>query len=167
MPGKSYADAVRAGLEAHDEAAPEASTPKMEELQGESEQEESEEEKGSEQQPKTAEDATKVEALAARIKWLEMDAARAKARRSRMVRLERKMRAWQELLDANPAVSTLGVTVEHVMESMFGAEGLQALSASQIGALEELHFAALRHLSDAKVEIAKKQLLATMHKGSK
>ena len=51
--------------------------------------------------------------------------------------------------------------------SMFGAEGLQALSASQIGALEELHFAALRHLSDAKVEIAKKQLLATMHKGSK
>jgi len=100
-----------------------------------------------------------IEDLEKRIKWLEMDAKRAKSRRSRMVRIERKMRIWQEYLDSNPQVASLELTVEHVMESMFGANGLQSLSASQIAALEDLHFAALRHLSDAKVEIAKRQVI--------
>ena len=107
-----------------------------------------------------------MEDLEKRIKWLEMDAKRAKSRRSRMVRMERKMRTWQMYLDANPTCSSLGLTVEHIMESMFGADGLRTLSASQIGALEDLHFAAIRHLSDAKVEIAKRQAILDL-KGKK
>lgn len=102
--------------------------------------------------------ARTVEALEARVRQLEAACRRATVRRSRLVRLDRKVRAWQESLDRSAAVASLGVTVEHVMESMFGLSGLQALSAAQISALEDLHFAALRHLSDARVAAARREL---------
>ena len=123
------------------------------------EQEEEEQEEQEPEQEEQEEDCERtVEALEARVRRLEADCRRANARRSRLVRLDRKVRAWQANLDSSAAVASLGVTVEHVMESMFGLSGLQALSAAQISALEDLHFAALRHLSDARVEAARREL---------
>lgn len=130
------------------------------EEQEEQEQEEQEEEQEQKEIEKElgAETERTVEALEARVRRLETACRRATARRSRLVRLERKVRAWQASLDRSAAVASLGVTVEHVMESMFGLRGLQALSAAQISALEDLHFAALRHLADARVDAARRDL---------